>query len=140
MEDKDKAELLLKLAQLRLASSQSRREIEWKISFGLWALLAAAAFYLKNRELALYFGPIILAAHAVLLLQTGIRNRRDTWIAVHHMKDAEELILGRALSETFGKPEVVGIKEWFRLVFNYSVFIQLLTTVLLLISSYLLAR
>jgi hypothetical protein len=47
MNDKDRCDVLLKLAEFRMTRVTSRREHEWKVTVALWALLAAGVIYLR---------------------------------------------------------------------------------------------
>jgi hypothetical protein len=44
MEDKDQFDALMQLAEFRMARQRARRELEWKMSLSLWALLVGAIY------------------------------------------------------------------------------------------------
>ena len=75
MTDKERCDTLLKLAELQSDIREKRRDIEWKVSIGLWAITAGAAAYLKGRLLP---WPLMLLLLAVIwLIHTWM------WVRVH---------------------------------------------------------
>jgi hypothetical protein len=65
MPDKDKAELLLKLAEAAWRDYSERRSVEWKVNFALWAGLGAFGGFVFQQQKAL--PPEIALAASILL-------------------------------------------------------------------------
>jgi hypothetical protein len=50
MEEKDRIDALIKLAEASWRSYSERRSIEWKVNFGLWAALGTFSGFMFQRE------------------------------------------------------------------------------------------
>ena len=140
MDDKEKADTLIAIANIRAVMWKGRVDTSWKISLALWALLAATAFYVRQKAIALYLGPFVFIAHTYLNVMISARTRRELALISDYLSEIERLALGRQISPNPGKPTVSGIRDWMTVVFNYSVAIQALATALILVAMYIIGK
>jgi hypothetical protein len=72
MTDKERVEALMKLAELQSDIREKRREIEFKVSIGLWAITSGAVAYLKGHPVWWSLGllAVIVLMHSWLWVRT----------------------------------------------------------------------
>src|SRR4051812_12634919 len=76
MNDYERFEAFMKLADFRAMRWQVRRQVEWRISLGLWALMIASVYTVKTRPSEIVLICILLAIlvmHAVLINELVVR-------------------------------------------------------------------
>ena len=84
MNEKDRCDVLLKLAEFRMTRVTSRREHEWKVTIALWALLGAGIISLPQRN---PFGPLALA----LILIFVALGYAFLWVGNHWARSKEDI-------------------------------------------------
>lgn len=100
MDEKERFDALMRLADFRFARWRERRTYEWKISMALWALLVAASAYLKTNGFtfplswtAFALG-VIVVGHAWFWVRTNwISAEMDIRTAFHFAEHAEKILL-----------------------------------------------
>ena len=102
MPDKDKAEALLKLADISWRNYSERRSIEWKINFGLWLALGSfAGFMLQHHPTASPNWWVALAISVLLgftfpvytflwKAEVKARNRSDKRLVQYYLNKVNE--------------------------------------------------
>jgi len=96
---KEKIELCLKLADFGALKHERRRQFEWKVSVGYWALLATLAYALAQSliklsvPLALIFVWISLVGYGFWLSGVFRSNTADKSMSDHYLFEAERLLL-----------------------------------------------
>lgn len=96
MEDKDRFDALIKLAEFKSNIREKRREIEWKTSLGLWALTAGAILYMKGHSkfLLLILLFVIVIGHSWFWARTNfISAERDADMMYYFMDHAARLVI-----------------------------------------------
>jgi hypothetical protein len=96
MTNKERCDALIKLAELKSDIREKRREIEFKVSIGLWALTAGAVAYLKGRPLwwSLTFLVVIVLIHSLLWVRTHFNSsERDAQELYFYAGHALEIVL-----------------------------------------------
>jgi hypothetical protein len=93
MEVKDQIDACLRLSQLSYSRFDGRRQYEWKIALGLWAILFAAVRFHQEVRLPTWTWPLVLVGYA-FLWQRGLHvaNRKDKDVSLHFQKQAEQLV------------------------------------------------
>jgi hypothetical protein len=137
MDSKEKADVLIDLANVRTAMWKDRISNSWKVSLGVWALLAATAFYVKKSAVALYLGPFVFVGHTYFTVMVSARTRYELALLSSYIREIETLVLGRHLSPDYPTPTVSGVREWMTVLLNYSVATQSMATALILVGMYL---
>src|SRR6266568_800868 len=97
MEDKDRGNLLARLANFRMTRIKSRRDHEWKVTVALWALLAAGiAKPLTGLQpkIVCVLGTVLAAVtvgHGVLWVWPHWkRSKEDTLLSFHYADNLEK--------------------------------------------------
>jgi len=93
--DKDKFDAFMTLADYRMKRSFNRHQYEWRISFAVWALLAAATLYLHPRPPDALFILVLVAIvflHCYFIVEVRKRNRLDTETAFYYVELAERTL------------------------------------------------
>jgi hypothetical protein len=102
MTQEDRFDALMKLADFRFSRWQNRRTYEWKMSAGLWAILAGATIYLKpSGGLPPWLvGPMLVMAivgHAWFWVRTNwVSSEMDIRTAFYFAEHAEGVVLADA--------------------------------------------
>ena len=136
MDEKDRFDRFMQLADFRLRRWDARRNAEWKISLSLWALLAATALYVPIR-LNMVWVSIFLAliwisytfSWALALLQ---RNLLDMDTAFHYTENAESILKHDVKPRRKPKQSDYGLKSLWR---HWTFVTQFLTTTIFLIAA-----
>jgi hypothetical protein len=96
MEDQERFDRYMRLADFRLRRWDARCNNEWKISLGLWGLLAASAYYIPVKLNMCMVGAlliIVFIGYAVFWsLPILVRNDEDMNIAFYYAKRAEKIL------------------------------------------------
>ncbi|MGH6735095.1 MAG: hypothetical protein ACRECX_03315 [Methyloceanibacter sp.] len=125
MEPKEKFDALMQIANFAVARCDGRRQYEWKLTFGVWALLSATLIYVKADAFPLVFGFAVLVLYGAWLQAILKRNQNDTVIAWHSLRKANsDLKLGLDLKQpSFIKP-LEGWRNYFGFFVNWSMGLQ----------------
>ena len=137
-DDKRQFDALLELAKFHQDKWGSRRQNEWRISFGVWTMLvgtAYVAYSVTTKQVPFYASlPLAIAVvmlHAYILDRIRMRNREDAWFTRFYLIQAEKVVTDAALTRLEGQQQA-DWKEWWRsLRGNYSVQFQIVSTIIL---------
>jgi hypothetical protein len=91
MTDKERFDALMKLAELQSSIRDKRREIEWQVSIGLWAITGGAVAYLKGHSVrwSLVLLATIALMHSWLWIRTNYNSsERDAKQIYYYMEHA----------------------------------------------------
>jgi hypothetical protein len=91
MTDKERFDALMKLAELQSDIREKRREIEFKVSIGLWAITSGAVAYLKGRPVwwSLLLLAVIVLMHSWWWVRTHYNSsERDAKQIRYYMEHA----------------------------------------------------
>jgi hypothetical protein len=96
MTDKERVDALMKLAELQSDIREKRRDIEFKVSIGLWAITGGAVAYLKGHSVR----------WSLLLLAVIVLMHSWLWVRAHYNsseRDARQVryYMGHALQIVF---------------------------------------
>jgi hypothetical protein len=92
MDDKDRAEILMQLADFRMTRVESRRAHEWKVTVSLWALLAAGIAYVRiPAAWPVVCRALALIALAVILIVV-IWLHAAWWVGDHWARSKEDIL------------------------------------------------
>jgi cbb3-type cytochrome oxidase subunit 3 len=102
----DKFDAHLKLAEFHMEVRKDRRQHEWTVSLGLWALLAAGIVNVRSIPQripwwVLSFLILVFICHTLWISSNEKRNARDAHKAYVQFGKAEEELLG----SSSGKPK-----------------------------------
>jgi hypothetical protein len=107
IEGQDRFDRLMKLAEFRLRRWDSRNAFGWKITLGLWAVLAATCHYIPIKPNMYYVAAmliVVVISHAIFwVAQIFVRSDEDMDTAFWYTQQAE-LVLGLRITER-PKPE-----------------------------------
>jgi uncharacterized membrane protein len=132
MNDKERFDGLMRLAELRTHRATNRQIYEWRVTFGLWALIAAAILYLKDKQIPLWLGVAILFIYAFFWLRPiYVAHRRDNQTAAFYMQTAIAVLRpnGEVASQDKLK-NVTWFEWWLGFLSEWGCSFQLLTNVL----------
>lgn len=120
-ETRTKAASLYKLAQFRAARWANRRQVEWKVSAGVWAALVAASSAILIKGIK-FPGPFLFAALFILVLlhgwwvyQNWKNNTFDTHQAFQYLSELHVMVSSRPVPEPPKKTfnlDAVPLIEW----------------------------
>jgi hypothetical protein len=135
MEPKDQYDCCAKLAELAFRSFDARRENQWKLSVGLWALiLLTTKFLFRSGHPSLYLcvgtALLVVALHASFVCGVWTKNAYDEKVHYYFRRKCAEILDGHPFDAT-DPPEAIEIQAFWRAIFNGSSLFQITTTVLL---------
>ncbi len=96
MTDKERFDALMKLAELQSSIREKRRDIEWKVSIGLWAITGGAVAYLKGHSIlwSLILLGIVVFMHGWLWVRINYNgSERDAKQVYYYMRHASQIAL-----------------------------------------------
>jgi len=132
----------MKQADFCAGRHDARREYEWKVTLGFWALILGAIAFLKNyisegHKIDWRLIPIIGVGYAFLWLRgVWVANKNDQLRAFHFRDAAEQTLLDANYKLLASPVKVCGFKKWFGFLFDWAMQFQLFVTVFLLIVAY----
>jgi hypothetical protein len=95
MDPKDRFDAFMKLADFRAMRWNVRRQVEWKVSLGLWAVMIVSAYSFKSKPpecLLIIFLLSIFLMHTILISQLLVRSRQDINMAFYYIDHAEHVL------------------------------------------------
>jgi hypothetical protein len=93
MEDKDRFDALMKLAEFRRQVRQSRRETEWRVTMAAWGLVVVSAVSLKsNPVLYSAFASLMCLMHFLWVRWNFRTSERDIRIAFEYVDAASKIL------------------------------------------------
>jgi hypothetical protein len=146
MDDKDQFDAFIKLADFRMNVRKERRQLEWRLSLGLWIALAAGMIAFENLQgvrvpeyLLVPFLAVVVVGHAYWVVGNWWRNERDAKQAYRMIAKAEGLLnveyrppLKPWAEWVKDREQKLGLKQDSLKIFTHSPpFIEMLATILL---------
>lgn len=131
---------LMRLAEFRRLRRVTRVQNEWKVSLGIWAMLAAASLYTKDKPIwaLLVWLIIIVAGHGWLWVRWNwIANEKDARLAMYYAEKAEGMILQDA-PDSSRRPELTKTEKRFGFLWHGAALFQFLATIVLAVGLLLL--
>jgi hypothetical protein len=107
--DKDRFDALMKLAEFTCNVREKRRDIEWKVSFGVWAVTAASVAYLKHYSdyAAFLLLVLLVLAHAFLWVRVHFNvGERDAKIMYFYVRHASRIVLPGSYPDPGPQPDI----------------------------------
>lgn len=95
----------MKLATFGASRSDARRGYEWKISFGVWALLAATVLH-GFTALPFAAGVLLLLMYGSWLQSIWLRNASDAELMWHFVNEVQRLISVYSVTMVSPKPQL----------------------------------
>lgn len=96
--DKDRFDALLRLRKMWQKKWDARVASEWKISFGVWTILALGIAQRLQHHTVLWVFPIaVVLAHAYVLIGIRRKNTLDGKICLYYLREAEAIYLSRSV-------------------------------------------
>lgn len=96
MNEKEQFDAYMQLAQFRSERRRVRRQLEWKISVSVWALLVASTYAITTRPpewvLASVLGGVVVLHGLAWLSHMWSANRRDMEVAFYFMNLAADIV------------------------------------------------
>lgn len=137
----DRIGACLRLAEHWYSRFQSRREFEWKVAFGLWALLLAGLGFLQGKQgcIPLWcFVGFALAYSFVWLRGLWAAHERDKRTANYFAEQAEILLNEplHTVQPSDRERELRWSQKWLGFIWSWGTGGQLVTTLLLLAAVY----
>ena len=138
MDDKDKHDCFAKQAELAFNSFNARRENQWKISVGLWAMILLSTQFLfrlapiGNIWPCLLVSIVIILLHGAFLVGVWRQNAFDSDVARFARDMCAELAYGSGFEQPRRLPRRVTIVGSWRWIQSGSSNFQFATTVVLL--------
>jgi len=134
----------MKLAELKSDIREKRREIEWKVSIGIWAITAAATTYLRGYSVvwSLIFLALLVAAHAWLWVRTNYNSsQRDSEVIYFFMDHAARIVLPESVPDPGDKQPVFSNerKKW-EFLKHEPIWFEVAATILLGLAVVILSR
>jgi len=139
IESRDRVEAYLRLAELSEKLFDGRRQYEWKVTLGFWALLAAAInLHPKTPLPPLLYVAVSLAFGFVWLRGVFVAHENDKRM-MYFYRDAAQALLRDPTSEV-GKPKdrisLLTCEWWLGFLFSWGTFFEFATSVLLVWIAY----
>ncbi len=139
MNDKDRFDAFIRLADFRTHRWDARRSFESRVSIALWALLAAATAYMKTRPepaLLAVFLVVVVAGHALLfVLPIWVSNKLDIETAFYYAEMAEGLLTPCTHVRNRPMPPE-GLQKWIGAANDWGVRFEVIATALLAFGVY----
>jgi hypothetical protein len=110
-DDKRRFDALMQLVDHRMKRVVSRRDHEWKVTIGLWALLGAGLLQLRTEHIWFLVGGLVIlvVVHVMWTLAHQIHSREDIEIGFHYHDRAVEVLQEKsALKILIGTPNQSG--------------------------------
>lgn len=130
---KERFDAYMRLAEFHQASHFSHRQLEWRISLALWALIIAAMYYIKTRppEWVVVFALLLIVfIHSTLWVrQLWKSDISSAYLMGRYTRLADKLFGEKEIDERGPQPPIGGYHFW-------QSGIQILTTALLAVAAY----
>lgn len=139
MTDKDQFDGFMRIAELRTHRATNRQTYEWRVTFGLWAIITASTLYLKDRPIPLWFGVCISVIYAFFWLRPiYVAHKRDNWTAEYYLEVAISVLNpGRAPPSPPDRKDVTWLQWSFGFLGEWGCIFQFLGTAALIYFFYL---
>lgn len=142
MTDKERFDAFMKIVELRTLRASNRQIYEWRVTFGLWALISAATIYLKDRPAPLGLGVLVIFIYAFFWLRAMyVAHFWDNETAKYYIEKATKVLNAEQETEFSNQETRIGWIRWsFGFLTEWGIQFQLLTTVALLYFFYLITN
>lgn len=142
MNEKEQFDGFMRLAELRTLRATNRQSYEWKVTFGLWAVITAATLYLKDRPVPLWLGLCIIFVYAFFWLRAVyVAHWRNNEAAAFYIERAIAVLSpGKEDLTVIDKKDVKWMPWFFGFLSEWGCLFQLLTTTLLVYFFYLMTN
>jgi hypothetical protein len=101
MTDKERFDALMKLAELKSNIREKRRDVEWKVSIGLWAITGGAVAYLKGHSIlwSLVLVGVVVFMHSWLWVRTNYNSsERDAKQVYYYVEHASRIVMPESVA------------------------------------------
>ena len=144
MDQKDRVDSYLKLAEFAAGRWDARKQFEWRVTLGVWAVLVAAILYFRADTLPVWLGLAILVVYGNWLQNIWRRHSSDAnlaWQDFHSAREEIECSTSQQLqaeNETIAKLRIgkgshtPGVAKVFGFLSDWSLRFQFLCTMGLL--------
>ena len=142
MNEKEQFDGFMRLAELRTLRATNRQNYEWKVTFGLWAVITAGTLYLKDRPVSLWLGPCIIFVYAFFWLRAiYVAHLMDNEAASFYIDSAIAVLApGHKIQDVKVGVKLGWIPWLFGFLSEWGCLFQLLTTALLVYFFYLMTN
>jgi hypothetical protein len=148
MKDKERFDACMEIAKYGSNNFHGRRNFEWKVTLGYWALLAAAVAFVKQnptwieqRPYLLWFAPISVLGFIVFWLRgIWVANANDKALGNHFLFEAEKIIHNPDHMPETHPAKITGCRLFIGFLKDWSAWFQIITTGFLALILYLAAR
>lgn len=139
MNAKERFDGYMRLAELRNLRAINRQSYEWRVTFGLWALITAGTIYLKAYRVPLWFGAAAILVHAFFWLRAvHVAHWSDNEAAASYVEEAQSILEpGRKNRVSEIKSELTPTEKLFGFLLEWGSVFQLVTTIGLVYFFYL---
>jgi len=141
MEDNDRFDALMKLADFFSGRHDARREFEWKVTLGLWAVILGAISYHEKlhwpRVLCLPIIPLASVMTFIIYYRFWLRplwtkNVLDRDQAFDALEQAKKVLINAGHEPVFRSRSSIDV-SWCLFLKDWSMFFQAIATALLLV-------
>jgi hypothetical protein len=93
MNAKDRFDSYMRLAEHRNLRASNRQNYEWRVTFGLWALITAGTIYLKTYRVPLWLGVTVIFVYAFFWLRAVyVAHWNDNAAAAFYVDKAQSVL------------------------------------------------
>lgn len=130
MKAKERFDGYMRLAELRNSRASNRQNYEWRVTFGLWALITAATVYLKTYRMPLWFGLAVIFVHAFFWLRAVyVAHWNDNEAAASYIEEALSVLEPGYKNLKEVKSELIPVEKLFGFLSEWGSVFQLITTI-----------
>jgi hypothetical protein len=141
MTDKEQFDGFMRVAELRTLRANNRQGYEWRVTFGLWAVITAATIYLKDRPVPLWLGVSTIFIYAFFWLRPmNVAHWRDNQAAATYLETALSILAPHHERPPAGREKIGWVSWLFGFLFEWGCLFQLLSTVVLVYFFYLITN
>jgi hypothetical protein len=139
MNAKDRFDGFMRLAEHRNLRAATRQSYEWRVTLGLWAVIAAATIYLKAYSVPLWVGIVVILVHAFFWLRpVYVAHWSDNEAAAFYVEKAQSILNpGHKNWVPAEKGDLTPWQRWLGFLGEWGCLFQLITTIGLLYFFYL---
>jgi hypothetical protein len=137
MTRKEQFDCCAKQAELAFNSLNARREHQFKITMGLWALLLLTSQFLLIKEqirpntlVCVGIAALVVGIHTSFVFGIWLKKIYDEQVFFHFRRKCAELIAGSSYDPT-NLPQRLPFRAWWRILQDGSSLFQIATTILL---------
>jgi hypothetical protein len=140
MDQKDVVNSCIELAEFSARRVDARRTYEWKVTFGVWTLIAVSAAFSYGKSFPVHWSviPILTILQCIWVRGVFTGNQNDRMMA-YHFRSQAELCLRDKNRQVDSTPRLISYphwKWWFGFVTNWGTLFQVLATLVLTIAAY----